>query len=43
MDMMHYNERVMEVANRYIPCRESGDYVLYIGDPLKIEKIRKVY
>ncbi len=28
-------EMVMEAANRYLPNRENGDYVLYIRDPLK--------
>ena len=29
------SERVMEVANKYLPDRENGNYVLYIRDPLK--------
>ena len=28
-------EDIMEVANRYLPDREDGKYILYIGDPLK--------
>ncbi len=28
-------ERVLEVANKYLPDRETGNYVLYIRDPLK--------
>ncbi len=28
-------ERILEVANKYLPDKENGDYVLYIGDPLK--------
>ena len=28
-------ERVIEVANRYLPEREAGKYVLHIRDPLK--------
>jgi len=27
-------ERVQEVANKYLPDK-NGNYVLYIGDPLK--------
>ena len=29
------SERVLEMANKYLPDQETGDYVLYIGDPLK--------
>ncbi len=29
------SERVQEVANRYLPDKENGNYVLYIRDPLK--------
>ena len=28
-------DRVMEVANKYLPDREKGKYVLYIRDPLQ--------
>ncbi len=28
-------DMVMEVANKYLPNREKGNYILYIGDPLK--------
>ncbi len=28
-------ERILEVANKYLPDQKTGDYVLYIGDPLK--------
>lgn len=28
-------ERVLEVANKYLPNQKKGDYVLYIRDPLK--------
>jgi len=28
-------ERVLEVANKYLPDQKKGDYVLYVGDPLK--------
>ncbi|MBI2667603.1 insulinase family protein [Candidatus Woesearchaeota archaeon] len=28
-------ERVMEVANKYLPDKENGKYILYIRDPLK--------
>lgn len=28
-------ERVQEVANKYLPNKTKGNYVLYIGDPLK--------
>ena len=29
------SERVMEVANKYLPDRENGKYVLYVRDPLQ--------
>ncbi len=29
------SEKIMEVANKYLPDRENGKYVLYIRDPLK--------
>ena len=28
-------DKVMEVANKYLPDRETGKYVLYIRDPSK--------
>ncbi|MBU4070311.1 MAG: insulinase family protein [Nanoarchaeota archaeon] len=28
-------ERILEVANKYLPDQKKGNYVLYIGDPLK--------
>ena len=28
-------ERVMEVANKYLPDRQSGKYILYVRDPLQ--------
>lgn len=28
-------ERVLEVANKYLPDQEKGNYILYIADPLK--------
>ena len=30
-------EKIMEVANKYLPDKEYGEYVLYIRDPLKKE------
>ena len=37
--MESYNEvtpeRILDVANKYLPDQKKGDYVLYIGDPLK--------
>lgn len=31
-------ERILDVANKYLPDQKKGDYVLYIGDPLKDSK-----
>jgi len=28
-------KRIQEVANKYLPDQNKGNYVLYIGDPLK--------
>jgi zinc protease len=28
-------EKILEVANKYLPDQKKGNYVLYIGDPLK--------